>query len=273
VRKDVRIELSDRVAVLTVDRPHARNAIAVSTMDELDGALDQIEDSDASVLVVTGGGDRAFVSGGDLKDLDRLRTLGEAEAMAVRMRCVLDRLVSLPMPVVAALNGHALGGGAEVAVAADIRVAADDVRIGFTQSTLGIMPAWGGVERLADLIGRSRAMLLLTSGRAVDAARGYEIGLVDEVVERTRFEEGWRSLAASIPDVTQFVPSPSCGSPRITGALRRRRTPAAACGVSPRRCDQYLRDGRLRWPSHHPAPRWRSTGKSGSTTTGSETTD
>jgi enoyl-CoA hydratase/carnithine racemase len=211
VRKDVRIELSERVAVLTVDRPHARNAIAVSTMDELDGALDQIVDSDASVLVVTGGGDRAFISGGDLKDLDRLRTLSEAEAMAARMRGVLDRLVGLPMPVVAALNGHALGGGAEVAVAADIRIAAQDVRIGFTQSTLGIMPAWGGVERLAELVGRSRAMLLLTSGRAVDAARGYEIGLVDEVFERARFEEGWRSLSASIasapPNVVRSIKS------------------------------------------------------------------
>jgi enoyl-CoA hydratase/carnithine racemase len=211
VCQDVRVELSQRIAVLTVERPHARNAIALATMDELDGALDEIADSDASVLVVTGGGDRAFISGGDLKDLDRLRTLGEAEAMAVRMRGVLDRLAGLSMPVVAALNGHALGGGAEVAVAADIRIAADDVRIGFTQSTLGIMPAWGGVERLADLVGPSRAMLLLTSGRAVDAARAEEIGLVDEVVERARFEEGWRTLAASIasapPNVVRSIKS------------------------------------------------------------------
>ena len=197
-RDEVRLEVSDRVAVLTVDRPQARNAIALATMDELDDALSEVSRSDVSVLVVTGEGDRAFVSGGDLKDLDRLRALGEAEAMAGKMRGVLDHLAALPIPVIAALNGHALGGGAEVAVAADMRVAAADVRIGFTQSTLGIMPAWGGVERLTELVGRSRAMLLLTSGSAVDALRAQEIGLVDEVIERAHFEEGWRSLAVAI---------------------------------------------------------------------------
>ena len=133
--------------VLTVDRPGARNAISLATMDALGVALDWV--ADASALVINGGGDRAFVSGGDLKDLAKLRTHDEATEMALRMRRLCDRIATFPAPVIAALNGHALGGGAEVAVAADIRVAADDVTIAFNQSRLAIMPAWGGAERLA----------------------------------------------------------------------------------------------------------------------------
>ena len=175
-----------------------RNAIGLQTISELNDALAAVEVSDACVLVLTGAGDRAFISGGDLKDLDRLRTHEEAAMMAGRMRDVLDRVATLPIPVIAALNGHAIGGGAEVAVAADIRIAASDVRIGFTQSTLGIMPAWGGAERLTDLVGRSRAMFLLTSGCVVDARKAQAIGLVEEVVPRPAFEKEWRSVAASI---------------------------------------------------------------------------
>ena len=111
-------------------------------------------------LVIKGAGDKAFVSGGDLKELSALRTEEDAAAMARRMRSICDQLADFPAPVVAALNGHAFGGGAEVAVAADIRVAADDIKIAFNQVQLEIMPAWGGAERLAALVGKSRALLL-----------------------------------------------------------------------------------------------------------------
>jgi enoyl-CoA hydratase len=198
VAQGVQLDIARRYAVITIARPHVRNAIALQTISELDEALDSVEASDASVLVLTGAGDRAFISGGDLKDLDRVRTHEEAAAMAMRMRDVLDRLATLPVPVIAAMNGHAFGGGAEVAVAADIRIAADDVMVGFTQMTLGIMPAWGGAERLADLVGRGRAMLLLTSGCVVTAQEAQDIGLVEKVVPRASFERGWRSLASSI---------------------------------------------------------------------------
>jgi enoyl-CoA hydratase/carnithine racemase len=198
VVQGVWLDIAGRAAVITIARPHVRNAIALQTISELEDALDDVAASDAAVLVLTGAGDRAFISGGDLKDLDRLRSLDEAAAMAGRMRDVLDRMAALPIPVVAALNGHALGGGAEVALAADIRVAAEDVKLGFTQSTLGIMPAWGGAERLTALVGRSRAMLLLTSGCVVSARDALAIGLVDRVVPRAAFEHEWRSLTASI---------------------------------------------------------------------------
>lgn len=190
----VDLDIVDGLAVITIDRPHARNAISLDTMDELDKALDGA--AGASALVVTGGGDRAFVSGGDLKELAALRTELEASQMAWRMRTICDRIAGFPGPVVAALNGHALGGGAEVAVAADIRIAADDIRIGFNQVSLAIMPAWGGAERLGALVGRSRALLLAGTGQVLDADAALQIGLVDQVVPRAEFAESWRRTAA-----------------------------------------------------------------------------
>lgn len=193
---EVELELDGGLAVITINRPHARNAIAPSTMDELEKALG--EAADARALAITGAGDRAFVSGGDLKELAALRTEEQAVDMALRMRGVCDRIAAFPGPVVAALNGHALGGGAEVAVAADIRVAADDIRIGFNQVALAIMPAWGGAERLAALVGRGRALMLAGSGSVLGAAEAERLGLLDRVLPRDSFEEGWRSLARSL---------------------------------------------------------------------------
>ncbi|MBB2774183.1 UNVERIFIED_ORG: enoyl-CoA hydratase/carnithine racemase [Mycolicibacterium obuense] len=192
----VDLEIQDGLAVITIDRPHARNAISLETMGQLEKALDGAQG--ARALVVTGAGDRAFVSGGDLKELSALRTEPEASAMALRMRTICDRIAEFPGPVVAALNGHALGGGAEVAVAADIRLAADDIRIGFNQVSLEIMPAWGGAERLAGLVGKSRALLLAGTGRILTAAEAYELNLVDMVLPREGFAEGWRTIARSL---------------------------------------------------------------------------
>ncbi|WP_210588560.1 enoyl-CoA hydratase/isomerase family protein [Streptomyces sp. GESEQ-35] len=190
------LDMDGGLAVITIDRPHARNAISLDAMGELEKALDAAVG--ARALVVRGAGDRAFVSGGDLKELAAIRSEDEAAAMAWRMRGICDRLADFPAPVIAALNGHALGGGAEVAVAADIRVAADDIRIGFTQVTLAIMPAWGGAERLAALVGRGRALMLAGSGTVLEAAEAERLGLVDRVLPRDSFEEGWRSLARSL---------------------------------------------------------------------------
>ncbi|KPI05222.1 Enoyl-CoA hydratase/isomerase [Actinobacteria bacterium OK074] len=193
---DVDLVVEDGLAVVTIDRPHARNAIAPGTMDELDKALDAAQDAQA--LVITGAGEKAFVSGGDLKELAAVRTEEAALAMALRMRGICDRIAGFPGPVIAALNGHAFGGGAEVAVAADIRVAADHVRIAFNQSKLAIMPAWGGAERLAALVGRGRALLLAGTGTVMDAAEAHRVGLFDLVLPGDGFADGWRSLARSL---------------------------------------------------------------------------
>jgi len=198
---EVGIELDGGVAVLTIDRPASRNAIGLATIAELESALDTVATTSASVLVIRGAGERAFVSGGDLKELSVIRDKNGAIDMARRMRRVLDRVSTFPLPVIAAINGSALGGGAEVAVACDIRVACSDVRLGFTQVKLAIMPAWGGGERLAEIVGRSKALLLIGTGRTLSAAQALDIGLVDEVAERADFESSWRALAQQFADL------------------------------------------------------------------------
>jgi enoyl-CoA hydratase/carnithine racemase len=192
----VDLELDQGLAVITINRPNARNAIAPQTMDQLGQAIAGAKG--ALCLVIRGEGDKAFVSGGDLKELSALRTEEQAAAMAWRMRSLCDELANFPAPVVAALNGHAFGGGAEVAVAADIRVAADDIKIGFNQVSLEIMPAWGGAERLAALVGRGRALMLAGTGAVLTADQAEKVGLVDRVLPRATFETEWRSLARAL---------------------------------------------------------------------------
>ncbi len=194
------LDVDAGLAVITIDRPEVRNAIGFATVAELDRALDDALATDVAVLVIRGGGDRAFVSGGDLKELAAIRTHDDAVAMARTVRRLLDRIASFPVPVIAALNGHALGGGAEVAIAADIRIAAADVKLGFNQVTLGIMPAWGGAERLAQVIGRGRAMLAIATGDLYDAPTALAIGLVDLVVPRETFDAEWHALARRLAD-------------------------------------------------------------------------
>ncbi|KUI08030.1 enoyl-CoA hydratase [Mycolicibacterium acapulense] len=192
----VDLELEDGLAVVTIDRPQARNAIAPETMEQLDAALDGAEG--ATALVVKGAGDRAFVSGGDLKQLAALRTESDAAAMARRMRAVCDRIVAFPGVTIAVLNGHALGGGAEFATAADIRLAASDIKIGFNQVALEIMPAWGGAERLVDIVGYSKALLLAGTGTILSAEEAERVGLVDQVLARESFDDDWRAIARKL---------------------------------------------------------------------------
>lgn len=196
--QEVLVSTDNHVATIVIDRPRARNAISRPTMDALHAALDEIESQDIRVLVLRGAGDKAFVSGGDLKELSAIRDEAGAAEMATRMRHFLDRLASYPVPVIAAVNGHALGGGAEVAVAADIRVMADDASIGFTQALLGIMPAWGGAERLVELVGASRALFLVAATRRLSASEARDFGLVEVVAPREQFDEEVAALSRAI---------------------------------------------------------------------------
>jgi enoyl-CoA hydratase len=189
VASGVRLEHVGHAALIVIDRPQAQNAISRPTMAELGAALDEVSaDPDVRVVALRGQGERVFVSGGDLKELASIRTEDEARAMAMTMRTLLDRVASLPVPVVAALNGHAFGGGCEVAIACDFRVACDDVKLAFNQVDLGIMPAWGGIERLQSVIGRGRALYLLTTGSPIDAPTAAAWGLVEQVVPRPEFD-------------------------------------------------------------------------------------
>ena len=196
--RDLRLEVDGGVATLLIDRPHVRNALALQTMTELGQALENVASSNARVLVIRGAGDRAFCAGGDLNELEHLRSEADAAAMATTMRATLDLLPALPMPVIAGLNGDALGGGAEVMVACDLRVAAEHARISFAQITLGLMPAWGASERLTALVGRGRAMSMLITGRTMSAREAHGLGLVEDVYPSDAFDARLASLAHAV---------------------------------------------------------------------------
>ncbi len=196
--RDLKLEVVGGVAMLVIDRPGARNALALQTMDELGEALETVRLQRARVLVIRGAGDKAFCAGGDIKELEGMRSESEAAAMAHRMRATLDRIPQLAIPVIAGLNGDALGGGAELAIACDFRIAAEHARIGFPQITLGLMPAWGASERLAALVGRARALSVLLGGQPVAAAEALQLGLVEMVVPSATFEDRLHDVAAAI---------------------------------------------------------------------------
>jgi enoyl-CoA hydratase len=222
---DLRLEVERGVAIISIDRPQARNALALRTMAELDEALDSARARRARVVVIRGAGDKAFCAGGDLKELEHMRSDVDAAAMAQRMRSTLDRMAELAVPVIAALNGDALGGGAELALGCDFRVAAQHARIGFTQISLGLMPAWGASERLATLVGRGRALHILLGGRVLTAADALEVGLVEEVVPSDQFEARVGELARQI---AAAPPVAVAGIKRSVDAVRPHRYPELA---------------------------------------------
>lgn len=196
--KDLRLEMDGGVATLLIDRPQARNALAMRTMRELDETLAAIARTGARLLVIRGAGERAFCAGGDLKELEHLRSEVAAAEMAHSMRATLDRIPQLPIPVIAALNGDAFGGGAELALSCDFRVAASRAHIGFAQILLGLMPAWGASERLAALVGRGRALYMLFSGAVMSAQEACELGLVESVYADEDFDDHVRELGQRI---------------------------------------------------------------------------
>jgi len=167
-------------------------------MAELDEALETVRLERARVLVIRGAGDKAFCAGGDIKELEQMRSEEQAAAMAYRMRATLDRIPQLAIPVIAGLNGDALGGGAELAIACDFRIAAAHARIGFPQISLGLMPAWGASERLASLVGRGRALRILLGGQLMPADEAFQLGLVEMVVPSATFEQTLHQIALGI---------------------------------------------------------------------------
>ena len=187
------------IVTLTVDRPEAKNAISIETMHELGALVGELEqDKTARALIITGAGDEAFIAGGDLKDFRGLTTATRGRDMALLMHGILNRFEALEMPVIAAINGYAFGGGCEVAVTCDFRIAADTAKFGFRQIKMGIMCGWGGGQRLLQLVGRNRALYLMLTGEVIDAAEAQRIGLVDNVVPAGEVMAAARALAEKI---------------------------------------------------------------------------
>lgn len=178
----VRTERHQQTVVWTVDRPSARNAIDESVVSGLESAVAEVE-AEVSVrcVVLTGAGDKAFISGADLKNLRDL-TDEDRNRLDDRMDAVLERIEALPVPVIGMLNGVAIGGGAEVMLACDVRVAESHATITFKHAQMGVTPGWGGLTRLLDLVNRSSAAQLLFTAAPIATDDALRIGLIDEVV-------------------------------------------------------------------------------------------
>jgi enoyl-CoA hydratase len=178
------VEFSRReeFAVITLNRPEALNALAFSVVEEIDAAIDHAAASDARAVIFTGAGDKAFCAGADINELQSLGPVAFRSQMR-RGQSVLARLDMLPIISIAAINGFALGGGMELALACTFRTAVPSARMGLPEIKLGAVPGYGGTQRLPRLVGEGRALDLVLSGRFADAAEAERIGLVHRVIE------------------------------------------------------------------------------------------
>ena len=194
----VRLERQGSVATLMLNRPEALNAINAALVRDLGAACGELEsDQQTRVVVLRGAGERAFCVGADLKER---RGMGLAETQELRAELVraFRSLRTLQVPTIAAVHGWALGGGFELALCCDLIVAADDARFGLTEVTLGIIPGGGGTQLLPRLIGRSRAKLLIYTGRRIEAPEAERLGIVIRVVPRAELEAAAMALAEEI---------------------------------------------------------------------------
>jgi enoyl-CoA hydratase/carnithine racemase len=190
------VEVDDRLAVVTVDRPEVRNALSRQVLAELRDVLTELrERDDVGLVAFTGAGDKAFVAGADIS---QLRHYDLHTGLAAEMQRTFDVVEAFPKPTVAAVNGFALGGGCELAMACDIRIASDNARFGLPETTLSILPGAGGTQRLARLVGTGRAIEMILTGRFVDAAEARAIGLVTAVVPADGLAGELRRLADQI---------------------------------------------------------------------------
>lgn len=175
-------EAKDRVGVITLHRPKALNALNTELLQELSNLLDHIkEDKSVEVVIITGSGEKAFVAGADITEMQKLTAI-EGRNFGKIGQDVFNKLENLPQPVIAAINGFALGGGCELAMACDVRIASEKAKFGQPEVSLGIAPGFGGTQRLPRLIGKGRAKELIFTGDIIDAGEAYRMGLVNKVV-------------------------------------------------------------------------------------------
>ena len=193
---NVRIEISESIGTLTVDRPSVKNALNLATVHELHRALDDLSsNANVGVLIITGAGESSFVSGADINDI---RGRDGTDGLAAINSSLFAKIDTCPKPVIAAVNGYALGGGCELALACDIRVAADSAKFGQPELGLGIIPGAGATQRLPRIIGMGRAKHLILTGEIIDAKQALEIGLVSAVTPPGQLQIRAREMAKRI---------------------------------------------------------------------------
>jgi enoyl-CoA hydratase len=203
------IERDGAVAIVTVNRPKVLNALNRQTFDELRRLVLELKSDDTvRAIIVTGAGEKSFVAGADINELAELSATSARE-LALTGQHVLDLVEHLGKPVIAAINGYALGGGCELAMACTLRIAADTARLGQPEIALGLIPGYAGTQRLTRLIGKGRAAEIILTGTPVDAAEAYRIGLVNRVVPAATLMEEARKLAHALsaqpPIAVQYI--------------------------------------------------------------------
>lgn len=197
-----KVEKQGNIGILTLNRPEALNTISPEVVKDLDTVIAELEkDESVFVVIVTGAG-KAFAAGGDLATMKDLNVL-EAREFSFEANRVFSRLENLPQPVIAAVNGVALGGGCELALSCDIRIASEQAKLGQPEVNFGITPAAGGTQRLQRVVGMPKAMELIWTGRIIDAREALEIGLVNQVVPHEELLEAALSLARTIASKPQ----------------------------------------------------------------------
>ncbi|ACO34505.1 MULTISPECIES: enoyl-CoA hydratase-related protein [Acidobacterium] len=192
------LEVQDSIATLTLNRPKVLNALNDQLFRELDAALDALAADDAvRVVILTGSGEKAFAAGADIQELASV-SAEEGRQLAARGQRVMGKMERLGKPVIACINGFALGGGCELAMACTFRIAGETARLGQPEVKLGLIPGYGGSQRLPRLIGQGAALKLLLSGEMISAAEALRLGLVEEVVPAAELMPRARQLAALI---------------------------------------------------------------------------
>ncbi|MCY6485675.1 short-chain-enoyl-CoA hydratase [Clostridium aestuarii] len=196
--KNVILEKEGKLAILTINRPKALNALNAETINDIDMAVDNIaKDKGIEAVIVTGSGNKSFVAGADIKEMKDMSVMDGRE-WAIYANGVFRKIETLNKPVIAAVNGFALGGGCEISMACDIRIASKNAKFGQPEVGLGITPGFGGTQRLARHVGMGRAKELIYTAKIVGAEEAYRIGLVNKVVEQEELMDEAKKLANSI---------------------------------------------------------------------------
>lgn len=186
---DLELTREGEFALITIQRPEALNALSFSIVYEIGGLFDEVAAGDARALLITGAGDKAFSAGADVKELVG-RTLMEQKRSTERGQATFAKLDRLPIPSIAIINGYAFGGGLELALACTFRVATANAKLGFPEIKLGLVPGYGGTQRLPRAVGEARAMEMILTGRTVEADEAERIGLVQRLVQGDPLEAG-----------------------------------------------------------------------------------
>lgn len=197
VMEFITYEVEGYVGIITINRPQALNALNSEVLEELETTLDAVDQGAVRVLVLTGAGEKSFVAGADIGEMSSL-TKAEAEAFGKRGNDIFRKLETFPIPVIAAINGFALGGGCEIAMSCDIRICSDNAVFGQPEVSLGITPGFGGTQRLARLVSPGMAKQLIYSGRNIKADEAYRIGLVNAVYNQEELMPAVRKMAVGI---------------------------------------------------------------------------